>query len=114
MGRAPEQRKVNLTESDEYVGQPVPRSKTRAIVSVAFNRDEFDIVAIAAEQQDKKVSEYIRDAAVGLAERNRPQMQMLEVTGTNAPVSFAANVTHAQGRLTTRSRNNRAIAAASG
>jgi hypothetical protein len=44
------------------------RKKPRAVVSVAFNRDDFETVAIYAERAHMKVSEFIRSAALGCAE----------------------------------------------
>lgn len=40
-----------------------PASRTRAVVSVAFARADFDRVAQYAELQGKRVSEFIREAA---------------------------------------------------
>jgi hypothetical protein len=44
------------------------RKKPRAVVSVAFNRDDFETVALCAERAHMKVSEFIRSAALGCAE----------------------------------------------
>ena len=44
------------------------RKKPRAVVSVAFNRDDFDTVAAFAERAGMKLSEFIRSAAIGCAE----------------------------------------------
>jgi hypothetical protein len=44
------------------------RKKPRAVVSVAFNRDDFETVALYAERAHMKVSEFIRSAALGCAE----------------------------------------------
>jgi len=44
------------------------RKKPRAVVSVAFNRDDFETVALYAERTHMKVSEFIRSAALGCAE----------------------------------------------
>ena len=41
--------------------------KARAVVSVAFARDDFEQVASAARQSDMKTSEFIRGAALGKA-----------------------------------------------
>jgi hypothetical protein len=45
-----------------------PRKRPRAVVSVAFNRDDFETVAAFAERAGMKVSEFIRSAAIGCAE----------------------------------------------
>ena len=42
--------------------------KPRAVVSVAFNRDDFETVALYAERAHMRVSEFIRSAALGCAE----------------------------------------------
>jgi hypothetical protein len=44
------------------------RKKPRAVVSVAFNRDDFETVAAFAERAGMKLSEFIRSAAIGCAE----------------------------------------------
>ena len=44
------------------------RKKPRAVVSVAFNRDDFETVAAFAERAGMKLSEFIRSAAMGCAE----------------------------------------------
>jgi len=50
------------------------RKKPRAVVSVAFNRDDFETVAHYAERAHMKLSEFIRFAAIGCAEgSNLPQ-----------------------------------------
>ena len=41
--------------------------KPRAVVSVAFARDDFEQVASAARQSDMKTSEFIRGAALAKA-----------------------------------------------
>jgi len=44
------------------------RKKPRAVVSVAFKRDDFETVAACAERAGMKLSEFIRSAAIGCAE----------------------------------------------
>lgn len=44
------------------------RKKPRAVVSVAFGRDDFETVARYAERAGMKLSEFIRSAALGCAE----------------------------------------------
>jgi hypothetical protein len=39
--------------------------KPRAVVSVAFAREDFERVAMAARRDGKKISEFVRDAAIG-------------------------------------------------
>jgi hypothetical protein len=54
------------------------RKKPRAVVSVAFNRDDFETVALVAERAQMRLSEFIRSAALGCAE------------GKNLPLSVTA------------------------
>jgi len=44
------------------------RKKPRAVVSVAFNREDFETVAASAERAGVKLSQFIRSAAIGCAE----------------------------------------------
>ena len=45
--------------------EPVRRTKpARAVVSVAFRRDDFEIVSAAAERAEMRTSEFIRTAAL--------------------------------------------------
>lgn len=44
--------------------------KSRAVVSVAFTREDFELVARAAEEFGMKVSEFIRAAALDRAQPN--------------------------------------------
>lgn len=44
------------------------RKKPRAVVSVAFNHDDFETVALFAERTQMRLSEFIRSAALGCAE----------------------------------------------
>jgi hypothetical protein len=41
-----------------------PAKAARAVVSVAFSREEFDLVATSAEREGMKTSEFIREAAL--------------------------------------------------
>ena len=58
--------------------------KSRAIVSVAFRRDEFEQVGLEAERLGVKVSEFIRRAAL---DRARPRITIFgaKATETKAP-----------------------------
>lgn len=44
-----------------------PSRSARAVVSVAFPRDDFTIVSEAARESGKKLSEFVREAAVDRA-----------------------------------------------
>ena len=48
------------------------RKKPRAVVSVAFNREDFETVAAFAERAGIKLSQFIRSAAIGCAEGKMP------------------------------------------
>ncbi len=52
---------------DHAEGRP-GRKKPRAVVSVAFKREDFETVATFAERVGMKLSEFIRSAAIGCAE----------------------------------------------
>jgi hypothetical protein len=52
----------------EHAQSRAGRKKPRAVVSVAFKRDDFETVALCAERAHMKVSEFIRSAALGCAE----------------------------------------------
>ena len=49
-------------DAEDAVRPPV--KSPRAVVSVAFNREDFERVAEFARQQDMKISEFIRHAAL--------------------------------------------------
>ena len=51
---------------DQAVVRPGTQ-KARAVVSVAFARDDFELVASAARQSEMKTSEFIRGAALAKA-----------------------------------------------
>jgi hypothetical protein len=44
------------------------RKKRRAVVSVAFDREDFETVAAFAERAGMKLSQFIRSAAIGCTE----------------------------------------------
>ena len=57
------------------------RKKPRAVVSVAFNRDDFETVAAFAERAGMKLSEFIRSAAIGCAEGKMPVVFLPQLIG---------------------------------
>jgi len=59
-------RKAETWDIEKVVVTPAVQ-KPRAVVSVAFSRDEFDQVAHAAQRSDMKTSEFIRGAALSKA-----------------------------------------------
>src|SRR5881396_2104439 len=58
------------------------RRGVRAIVSVAFTREDFERVAAAAEQLGKRTSEFIREAALGRVNR---QMGSATLSSSSGP-----------------------------
>jgi hypothetical protein len=52
------------------------RKKPRAVVSVAFKRDDFETVAGFAERAGMKLSEFIRSAAIGCAGGKMPLVSL--------------------------------------
>ena len=54
----------------EHAQSRAGRKKPRAVVSVAFSRNDFETVARFAERARMRVSEFIRSAALGCAEGN--------------------------------------------
>jgi hypothetical protein len=65
-------RDIELQASDfwdqESVQEVIPAKKRRAIVSVAFSRDEFARVTNTAKALNKRTSEFIRDAALSASD----------------------------------------------
>jgi hypothetical protein len=64
--------------------KPGRRSGRRTVVSVAFNLDDFELVAAAAERSDRKLSEFIRCSAIDKASS---AAVMASVTGASASSS---------------------------
>jgi hypothetical protein len=50
-----------------HITMPVPVKSTRVVVSVSFRPEDFNAVAGQAERSGKKVSEFIREAALNEA-----------------------------------------------
>ena len=80
-----------------------PAKKGRAILSVAFSREDFDRVAEVAEEAHMRVSEFVRGAALEKAARDFSTGRVasysyniacvvyaspIEVTGTSIPSIF--------------------------
>jgi uncharacterized protein (DUF1778 family) len=86
-----------------------PGRKPRAVVSVAFSREDFERVASAAEQSGMKVSEFIREAALsrsrgGLTEAHliisTPDRQDMIFLGKPDPQTSAHSLTQPDGEVT--------------
>lgn len=60
---------LELEESWDYEQPEVrgPVKASRVVVSVAFRRDDFEPVSRHAERMGKKISEFIREAAIETA-----------------------------------------------
>ena len=71
-------------ETSEDTDEPVqPATRTaRAVVSVAFARDDFETVVAAAKQHGMKTSEFIRRAAMEKTSLKSQQAQVLVVSGS--------------------------------
>ena len=59
----------------------------RAIVSVAFSKEEFEQVSDAADRDGVSLSKYIRDAATWMARVQKPFSLDAETVGNNAIVT---------------------------
>jgi hypothetical protein len=72
---------------------------SRTIVSVAFAREDFERVAQAARHAQMKLSEFIRNAAVNEAHRQRGRAVISSTSGTLGFTSFTiTSQTVTQGR----------------
>jgi hypothetical protein len=52
------------------------RKKPRAVVSVAFKRDDFETVALCAERAQMRISEFIRSAVLDCAAGKNPPVSV--------------------------------------
>ncbi len=68
MGRSKTEEAEKLKSSEEWdyerTDRILPRKKARAVVSVAFSREDLELVGEHAERLGQKISAYIRQAAV--------------------------------------------------
>jgi hypothetical protein len=72
---------------DAAEARPAVRNR-RAVVSVAFPSEDFKKVSQAAERAKMKISEFIREAAIAMAEPNRPPSTMVVFAGGGAGTTF--------------------------
>lgn len=63
----------------------------RAVVSVAFRREDFELVAAAAERANMKLSEFIRAAALAAARGGRSEPGRLVIDGASGAAVFYAD-----------------------
>jgi hypothetical protein len=69
------------TWEDEADSIRPPVKSSRAVVSVAFARADFERVVAAAREQGLKTSEFIRRAALGDVERLGPRATVFSISG---------------------------------
>lgn len=67
-----------------------PTKPARAVVSVAFQRSDFDRVTELARQHGMRTSEYIREAALGRVVHRRPPTGSLTAGGGVRQANFTA------------------------
>ncbi len=77
----------------EHAEKRVPSRRARAIVSVAFPREDFEAVEIAAERLGKKLSEFIREAAVARALPQETPRAVISFAGMSSGTFFSSDVT---------------------
>ncbi len=74
-------------DSWDYAGAvkaPGRREGRRTVLSVAFSADSFQLVAQQAEQLDKRVSEFVRDAAVAAASPPPAETERMTISSSNS------------------------------
>jgi hypothetical protein len=85
---------ANLESESEWdydsAQRVAPVRKARAVVSVAFGRDDLEIVAADAQRLGLKLSAYIRTASIDKASRN-PHVTSIRWFGATTG-SFAVSV----------------------
>jgi hypothetical protein len=87
-------------ETGETVG-PSPKS-ARAIVSVAFSREDFETVAEYARQHGMKTSEFIRRAALDKTTPKRLDPLVVSVTGAVYTGYVTASAPRAKTKVSTK------------
>ncbi|MEA2598322.1 MAG: hypothetical protein QOF01_4791 [Thermomicrobiales bacterium] len=70
-----------------------PTERARAVVSVAFQRDDYDAVSEAARDEGMKVSEFIRDAALARAAYLPRHTRVVSTSGRSNFGGIGSNVT---------------------
>lgn len=63
----------------------------RAVVSVAFRREDFELVAAAAERANMKLPEFIRTAALAAARGGQSEPRRLVIDGASGAAVFYAD-----------------------
>ena len=93
------ERDIELQDQENWeIGEAVVRpgvKKPRAVVSVAFSRDEFNQVVLAAELSEVRTSEFIRQAALDQAST------LAKVTDFQLGGATMNNVMFVHGRVST-------------
>ena len=88
-------------------------ARGRAVVSVAFPREDFERVAKCAEQTGKRLSEFIREAAVEKATSQRASFHVSSATGLGITV-FTGRGLPSTGSRSSQVRGERRDAVRSG
>lgn len=96
---------LERAESWEETGENVqPSSKSaRAIVSVAFSREDFEAIAEFARHHGMKMSEFIRRAALDRMTPKREEPCVVSVTGAVYTEYVSVSAPRARTRVTTTS-----------
>jgi hypothetical protein len=85
MGRVSKEELAELQDPESWEDEvePIrpPVKSPRAVVSVAFSRDDFEDVARYARQHGMKTSEFIRQAALERASPEEQRAVVMSVTG---------------------------------
>lgn len=69
--------------------------KSRAVVSVAFGRDDFERVVTTARREGKRTSEFIRDAALAMARAPGARAIFFAASGGLGSVVYAGEAASA-------------------
>jgi hypothetical protein len=75
----------------EHAEKKQPTKALRVIVSVAFKKNDFTIISNYAERMDKKVSEFIREAALDKAS-GRASITVVNAFGSTGSVWCGQNL----------------------
>ena len=82
-------------DSDRAEVRP-PSKSARAVVSVAFARDDFGRVSEAARREGMKTSEFIREAALARAAHRPRVVTIYGVSGRSGPRGIGEDITAAR------------------
>jgi hypothetical protein len=74
-----------------------PTRRPRAVVSVAFSRDDFELVEERAKRLGKKLSEFIREASLARARGSEPIRPVVTFGGMSSGSFFSPDVSVSAG-----------------